>query len=309
MAEKLKLLYVEDNPSDRDLLTNFFTEEAKTFSVTTVETGADCIKILSEEKFDLILLDNKLPDKNGIDILRELVLSLIDVPIILITGVGDEELAINALRAGADSYISKTGNYLDKLPIIMQNLIDEFRSGIGRVSQLSKLSNKILYIERNVADIDLTTEYLKTVAPHFSVTSVNTTKEGLKLLKKDNVFDVVLIDLRMMDMNALDFLKEIKYLGIQIPVIIVTGKGDENCAVAAVHLGAYDYIVKKNNYLRQLPYAIFNAINKFNLNQYNQKLKDELIELNKTLELKVAERTKELRKEIEVRAHSIEVLG
>ena len=45
-----------------------------------------------------------------------------------------------------------------------------------------------------------------------------------------------------------------------MPFIIITGKGDEAAAIAALKLGAYDYIVKRDNYLTQLPYAIDNAI-------------------------------------------------
>ena len=66
------------------------------------------------------------------------------------------------------------------------------------------------------------------------------------LLRNDR-FDLVLTDLRMPDMNALDLLREAKHGGLPAPFLIVTGRGDELAAVAALKLGALDYIVKREN--------------------------------------------------------------
>ena len=85
----------------------------------------------------------------------------------------------------------------------------------------------------------------------------------------------------MPDMNALDLLKEIQAPRSRIPVIIITGQGDEETAVAALKLGAYDYIVKRDNYLTQLPYAIDHAIARRRLIDANRRLQNELAERNR----------------------------
>ena len=85
----------------------------------------------------------------------------------------------------------------------------------------------------------------------------------------------------MPDMNALDLLKEARHRGLAIPVIIITGQGDEETAVAALKLGAYDYLVKRDNYLTQLPYAIDHAISRSHLIEANRRLHGELAERNR----------------------------
>lgn len=298
MKAKLRILYVEDNPADADLLVNYFTEEAKEFIVTVVGTGRECKQILGSKKFDLILLDNKLPDINGIDILRELVITMKEVPKILMTGTGDEELVIKALRMGAADYVVKQGDYVERLPFVFINVISNYKENLDKVSRFAVIPKHILYIEKNKMDIDLTINYMQSVASNFTLEVAVTAAEALRILKNNNDIDLILMDLSIDDMDALSFMKELRFRGIKKPVIVVTGHGDENKAVVAVQLGAYDYIVKRDNYLKQLPYAIYNAINKFNIDVYNEKLQKELLELNKSLERKVEERTQKLLAEI-----------
>jgi DNA-binding response OmpR family regulator len=121
-------------------------------------------------------------------------------------------------------------------------------------------------------------------------------------------YDLLLADLRMPDLSALDFCREMKHKGITLPVVIVTGKGDEETAVAALRQGAYDYIVKREDYLTALPYTIENAIVRFQLDQMNRRLQAELAELNRSLEQKVKDRTVELQWEIAERGRAEEAL-
>ncbi|MBC8321370.1 MAG: response regulator [Bacteroidetes bacterium] len=286
MDAKYSILYLEDNPVDVDLLINHFQEFAQEFSIEIAGTGAECLRMVGQNKYDLILLDNKLPDIDGIDILKELVLVLPSVPMIMITGSGDEDLVISALRIGAASYISKAGNYITILPALMQQIIEEFKSKKFNSIRLGANSRRVLYVEKSKIDIDLTIEHLRNYAKPITVQGVETATKAFDLLQSGSEFDLILIDLRMDDMNALEFLKMMKVKKIKLPVIVVTGKGDELHAVASIHLGAYDYIVKRNDYLVQLPYAIYNAIDKFILNQQNQKLINDLFEINKQLENK-----------------------
>jgi len=85
-------------------------------------------------------------------------------------------------------------------------------------------------------------------------------------------------DLRMPEMNALELLREVRHRGITVPFVILTGRGDEAAAIAALKLGASDYIVKRDDYLTQLPYAIDHAIARCQLAQLNRRLRLELEE-------------------------------
>jgi PAS domain S-box-containing protein len=132
-------------------------------------------------------------------------------------------------------------------------------------------------VEHHQADIDLTLEHFAGSAAHFILEVVHSPSHALALLHEDQ-FDLVLVDLRMPEMTALDLLREAKHLGLLAPFIIITGQGDEAAAVAALKLGAFDYIIKRDNYLTHLPHAIENAIARSQLIQTNRRLQTELAE-------------------------------
>ena len=111
--KKIRLLYVEDSPFDSDLVKVHFEENAPDFIIDIVDTGEKCFIKLKENDYDILLLDNKLPDINGINILKQLVNNGVSFPIVLLTTEGDDDVYINALRLGASDYIEKTQDYIE----------------------------------------------------------------------------------------------------------------------------------------------------------------------------------------------------
>ena len=98
------ILVVDDDPAIRDLINEYLTEND--FQVSVAETGADMDKVLSVEIVDLVILDLKLPDEDGLAIARRLRESL-DLPIIILTGRKEEADRIMGLELGADDYVTK----------------------------------------------------------------------------------------------------------------------------------------------------------------------------------------------------------
>src|SRR5205814_863341 len=78
--------------------------------------------------------------------------------------------------------------------------------------------------------------------------------------------------------SALELLREARNRELPVPFVVITGRGDEAAAVAALKLGAYDYIVKRDGYLTHLPHALDNAIGRAQLARLNQHLQTELTE-------------------------------
>ncbi len=105
MAERLRLFLVEDNP-DFVLLIRRSLERAG-HEVTTCGTAADALIVLGQTQFDLVVLDWDLPDMNGLELLERLHRENLSPPVLLITGLGDEDLAIQAMLAGALDYVAK----------------------------------------------------------------------------------------------------------------------------------------------------------------------------------------------------------
>ena len=98
------ILVVDDDVAIRELISEYLTEHD--FKVSMAETGADMDKVLSVEIVDLVILDLKLPDEDGLAIARRLRESL-DLPIIILTGRKEEADRIMGLELGADDYVTK----------------------------------------------------------------------------------------------------------------------------------------------------------------------------------------------------------
>lgn len=272
----LRVLYAEDDPFDADL-TRAHLASAPDIVLDVVHTGEECLARLQVDDYDVLLLDHHLPDMDGLDILRHLSAGGVFLPVVVTTSVGDETTAVQVLQVGACDYVPKDGNYLDRLPAVLVNAVTEFRSRREPLHLAGRPERRVLYAERHPVDVDLTRTRLAQTAPEIRLEIVSSAAEVLRRLGESE-FDLVLTDLRLAEMNALDLLKEAQARGLDVPFIVVTGGGDETAAVAALKLGAYDYIVKRDDYLTRLPYAIEHAIARADLVRINGQLQRELAE-------------------------------
>lgn len=99
------MLVIEDDENGRKKLTRILQKEG--YSVSSAADGEEGIRRFEENKVDVILVDLKMPKKNGIEVLREVKRMTEDVETIVVTGYGDEETAIQAMREGAVNYLRK----------------------------------------------------------------------------------------------------------------------------------------------------------------------------------------------------------
>ncbi|GIK23427.1 MAG: response regulator transcription factor [Ignavibacterium sp.] len=100
-----KLLIIEDDPATLNGLEETFSEE--NFQVTTSISGQMGFDKAMHESYDLIILDLVLPEKNGIDICKDLRKNGINTPVLMLTGKKDEIDKIIGLEIGADDYVTK----------------------------------------------------------------------------------------------------------------------------------------------------------------------------------------------------------
>ncbi len=257
----MKILLLEDSSTDADLTRRSLSASIPDCRVETAPTLKEAKKLLQKKTpFDIALLDMKLPDGSGMDLLMEIRQSKMDMPVVMLTGSGNEELAVATLKAGADDYIVKRQDYLTILPMVVGFAIEGHSK---KLQQRSEIIN-LLYVEHHSIDIDLTLRHLKKYAPNIHLDAVPTAEEALRLLPENETgagkYHVILMDYRLPGLNALDFIKNIRQeRKLCIPIILVTGQGNEEIAVQALKLGAYDYLMKNKNYLYRLPSLIVNA--------------------------------------------------
>jgi two-component system, cell cycle sensor histidine kinase and response regulator CckA len=104
----IKILLVEDNPGDVLLLQETLSEITFVeLNLVNVERIKQALKLLQTENFDVILLDLVLPDSNGLDTFIQIHEQAPLIPIVVLTGMADENLAIRAMQAGAQDYLVK----------------------------------------------------------------------------------------------------------------------------------------------------------------------------------------------------------
>ncbi len=104
----ISVLYVDDEPELLDL-SKLFLERTGDFSVTTAGSALEALSLLEKVSFDAIVSDYQMPVRDGIGFLTDVRKKFPEVPFILFTGKGREEIAIKAFELGADFYLQKGG--------------------------------------------------------------------------------------------------------------------------------------------------------------------------------------------------------
>ncbi|MCP4711808.1 MAG: PAS domain S-box protein [Planctomycetes bacterium] len=109
------------------------------FQTAAVGRGAEAINWLRANEADLMLLDFKLPDMTGMQVMENLGDLQSSVPFVLITGQGDEKLAVDIMKGGARDYIIKDGAFLDLLPAVVNRVLDQ----VWQEKQLTAAENAL----------------------------------------------------------------------------------------------------------------------------------------------------------------------
>jgi DNA-binding response OmpR family regulator len=108
MSDQLRVLVVEDNPADADFIQETLAETGPVcFQVESVSRLSDAFARLESKDIDLVLLDLGLPDSQGLQTLHKLREAAPAIPVIVLTGTDDQELALTSVRDGAQDYLVK----------------------------------------------------------------------------------------------------------------------------------------------------------------------------------------------------------
>lgn len=297
----MRYLYAEDNPADADLMREHFAQVEPGVAIEVADSGELCLQRLSRERFDLLLLDNHLPDMDGMDVLRALRAAGHSLPVVMVTGAGDDTVIWRALHEGANDYVPKSANYLDGLPRLLAAQLRRHRNRSLLDRGSAKREHAILYVEPDALDAERALAHFRAAAPDLHLQVVPSAEAALERLGPPSAFDLVLTDLRLPGLSAMELMRTAHHRGIEAPFVVVTGGGDEATAVALLRLGAYDYLVKGDDHLAQLPHSLRHALHRFDLDHLTRGLQSELVALNESLEHMVAQRTAELEAEVEVR--------
>ena len=121
MTAPLRILLVEDSPEDAQLLVLYLQSCGVCFTFAQVEALDGCLSTLKSGAWDLVISDYSLPGTDGMEVLKGVREFDPDLPFILLSGVLDEEAAVEAMRAGANDFLLK-GNLSRLVPIIEREM-------------------------------------------------------------------------------------------------------------------------------------------------------------------------------------------
>lgn len=113
----LKLLIVDDDALSRDSIVHFLSDHT-TYQIFSAEDGDEALELFQEHRFPIVISDTRMPGMSGIDLLYELKKREPRTEVIIMTGFGDDETALEALNAGASEYLLKPIQIEDLMHVI-----------------------------------------------------------------------------------------------------------------------------------------------------------------------------------------------
>lgn len=142
----IKILIVDDDEVDRLMVCRSLKKAGIHAKIIEEKTGNDAINRLKHEAFHCIFLDYRLPDQNGLSLVKKLQSLEVDAPIVVLTGQGDEQLAVKIMKAGASDYLSKARVSPETLSQTLRNAIRvyEAEQEVDRANRELRKTNQIL---------------------------------------------------------------------------------------------------------------------------------------------------------------------
>ena len=156
-----KILVIEDEASIRRVLVKILSEENKSYQLEEAEDGLIGIEKIKDEEYDLVLCDIKMPKMDGIEVLEAIKKIKPEVPVVMISGHGDLDTAVNTMKMGAFDYISKppdlnrllntVRNALDRKELVVENTL--LKKKVGKKYQMIGESPAITSIKEIIEKV------------------------------------------------------------------------------------------------------------------------------------------------------------
>ncbi|MBN3946252.1 MAG: response regulator [Nostoc sp. NMS7] len=128
MQETLKILVVGDDKVDRMAVRCALTKAGVQMELSEVGDSIDAFSALSATAYDCVFLNYRLVDEDGLTLIQQLRFSEIKVPLVVLTGQGDEQIAVQLIKAGATDYLSKSKISPETLSQVLRSAIRLYRA-------------------------------------------------------------------------------------------------------------------------------------------------------------------------------------
>ena len=188
----IKILIVEDDVFLREGLTELLVSE--NYEITVAESVGDAKTFLDNKKFDLVILDVRLPDGNGLDLCREIRSNGDDVPVLFLTACDDENEIIAGLDSGADDYVTK--------PFGIRILLSRIRALLRR-NFSGVYENEKLFVDMSKMIVKKENETVFLTPTEFQILSTLIKNSGKVVTRSTLLSEIWDIDGNFIDDNTL----------------------------------------------------------------------------------------------------------
>ena len=256
-APRKRLLVVEDTPAELLGITNLLGHDD--IEVVTAERGQDALAILREQPADCVVLDLKLPDMTGFELLDHIRQedSLAQMPVVVFTGreLSAEEdaqlhtVARSVVVKGVESperLLDETALFLHRvvadLPPEKQRMLERLRN-----SDEDLVGRRALLVDDDARNIFALSSVLERRG--MNVLTATTGREAIALLKADRGISIVLMDIMMPEMDGYETMQAIRSDRSlrRLPIIALTAKAMKGDRERCLEAGASDYLAKPVN--------------------------------------------------------------
>jgi signal transduction histidine kinase len=167
-----RILIVDDSPEDREVYKRMLSQDPEhDYEFLEADSGEEGLRMAEEERPDCLLLDYRLPDVDGLEFLARLTKQKL-LPVIVLTGQGNESVAVEAMKGGAQDYLLKGAVSRDRLPLAVHNAIEKValrRKVEERTAELARANEALqtMYgeletlVEQRTAELSVANEELK----------------------------------------------------------------------------------------------------------------------------------------------------
>lgn len=269
-AVKKRVLIVDD---EKEILTSLERALRIKYDVMTVQESPKVIDFLKQNRVDCILMDIRMPEITGIELLKDIKFLYPHLSILIMTGHGDEDDAITALKYGASGYIKK--------PINIYYLFDEISRILKEAFSVKEEKPvNILLVDDDEALLNSLAKGL--ACYQYKITTANNSVSAANLLKAES-YDIIITDENMEKMDGIALIEEAKKIQREIIPIMITGVSTQELAIESIKAGVFDYI-KKPIDLKEIKSAIDRSISRLRINREIKARNAELSSKSKMLE-------------------------
>ena len=256
-----RVLFVDDDELCRRVFARILRQRGY---LVDLASGADeAIAYARRTQYTLVVCDLVMPRVDGAQLIAHLRSAQESARYLMTTALDPEEAARRVDEGDVDGLLFKPWQ-LDELVQVVDRLAH--RPPVGeheRASTDLNIEGSILVIEQNEGDRRVLCEHLKeAVGSHVPIVTASSLEEGLRIARQDVHIGLAMVDLALPDAQGVDAVLEFNQLGLEAPLLVMSGASDESLAVQAVQTGAQDYVVKGQFESRSLTRTIRHALDR-----------------------------------------------